>query len=309
MRLDTIFAIASMTKLLTAIAVLQLVERGKLTLETDIAIYLPELAEQPVLAEGSSAPSPRAKPITVRHLLTHTSGFGYANLAPRLDEWFRATGLNPDAGSTVAARFGHPLVFEPGTSWTYGAGIDWAGKLVEAVSGLDLDSYLRANVFEPLGMAPGSITFFPSRFEADGIQERMAGINHRDEWTGRVDHAGYWEETDEAFGGEGAFADLTAYFQVLESLLWDDERLLGTATAALLFQGLIQEPEAKAALNESTRDGSWIVGYVPNTGEYDWSAGGLLVDGDSHAWRKKGMVMWSGRFNSFWVGLFTHHAS
>lgn len=310
---NTVFALASMTKLITTIALLQLVERGQLGLDEDITPYVPVLAHQPVLSPSSSStddPSttPRKSPITLRHLLTHTSGIGYPFLNPTLAEAkTRVTGSSdPIAGRTVADRYGLPLLFEPGTQWEYGAGLDWAGAVLQAVSGVDLETWTRRHVLAPLGLPEGSMTFFPAQIPGLVDSSRFADISIRDPSTGRVRHPGGRGEkrylaVDDAFGGEGMYADLTAYSEVLRSLLLDDGRLLSKGMAAKMFVPSLPTPEAKASLLDKLETPEWIVGVVPRTGEYDWGLGGLLVDGDSHPYRRRGALFWSGMFNLIWV--------
>ena len=146
---DAIFAIASMTKPVTSVAVMQLVEAGKVNPDDPAARYLPELATVQVLEAGKlRAP---ATPVTVRQLLTHTSGFGYEFLNRELSEYV-AQGKAPSVFTGSVESLKAPLVSDPGKSWEYGISTDWLGRLVEKVSGQSLEAYLRRNLFEPLGM-------------------------------------------------------------------------------------------------------------------------------------------------------------
>ncbi|HKW33850.1 MAG TPA: serine hydrolase domain-containing protein, partial [Candidatus Acidoferrum sp.] len=161
MTLDSIFHIASMTKAVTAVAVLQLIERGRVKLDEPAATYLPELAKVQVLEEFDPATKkaklrPPKTPPTVRQLLTHTSGFGYDFFDARLHEYVEA-GLAPAITGDSDAFLKAPLMFDPGTHWEYGISYDWLGELVEHVSGETLEEYFRRHIFEPLGMTD---TFF-----------------------------------------------------------------------------------------------------------------------------------------------------
>jgi methyl acetate hydrolase len=138
---EAIFRIASMTKPITTVAALQLVERGKLSLDEPVARHLPRLANLDVLEGFDPSGKPSLRPakteITLRHLLTHTSGLGYDTWDQRMYEFTQRAGETyPKPG---------PLMFEPGTRWQYGQGIDWAGRLVEALAGSTLDSPASAN--------------------------------------------------------------------------------------------------------------------------------------------------------------------
>src|SRR5438105_12136962 len=155
MTLDTIFRLASMTKAVTSVAAMQLVEQSQLQLDQPIGNVLPELAAPQVLEGFDDAGAPRLRPakrpITLRHLLTHTAGFGYEFDDADLVRYVKATGTPATAtGKLAALRL--PLVFDPGDRWEYGISIDWVGRAIEAVSGQPLSVYFRDKIFTPLGM-------------------------------------------------------------------------------------------------------------------------------------------------------------
>src|SRR3954470_2031258 len=149
MSADTIFSIASMTKLLTSVAALQLVERDKLKLDEPAARIDPTLGSPQALDgfDAQGAPQLRAarKPITLRHLLTHTSGFSYQLWDTNVVRYGKAAQNNPALPRT-------PLISDPGTRWAYGGSLDRVGRLVEISSGQTLDRYFRDNITGPLGM-------------------------------------------------------------------------------------------------------------------------------------------------------------
>jgi CubicO group peptidase (beta-lactamase class C family) len=162
--IDSIFRIASMTKAITTTAALQLVEQGKVTLDEPVSKHLPELAKLEVLDgfDNSGQPilRPAKTPIALRHLLTHTSGCAYANWSPTLTQYIKVSGSTPQAVAPL-----NPLLFEPGTKWHYGTSIDWAGKLVEKISGLTLEQYFQNNILQPLGMKSTSFLVAPEKFD------------------------------------------------------------------------------------------------------------------------------------------------
>ncbi len=126
---DAVFRIASMTKPVTSVAAMQLVEQGAIALDEPAAVYLPELAQAKVLEQfdaerGTYELRPPASPITVRQLLTHTAGFGYPFTSDTLRDF------EPPVGDGAVVG---PLLFDPGTSWWYGTNTDWVGRLVESV--------------------------------------------------------------------------------------------------------------------------------------------------------------------------------
>src|SRR4029077_12584866 len=155
MTLDTIFRLASMTKAVTSVAAMQLVEQGKLQLDQPVGNILPELSAPQVLEgfDDSGAPRlrPARRPITLRLLLTPTAGFGYEFLNADLIRYVKVSGT-PSTSTGKLASLRLPLVFDPGDRWEYGINIDWAGRAVEAVSGQPLEVYFREHIFAPLGM-------------------------------------------------------------------------------------------------------------------------------------------------------------
>jgi methyl acetate hydrolase len=167
---DSVFRIASMTKAVTSVAAMQLVEQGKLQLDEPIGKLLPELAAPQVLEgfDASGAPKlrPAKHPITLRHLLTHTAGFGYEMWDPELIRYVAAIGM-PSVMTGKLAALRLPLVFDPGERWEYGINIDWVGRAVEAAAGQPLDAYFIAHIFAPLGMT--DTAFVPSADQASRL--------------------------------------------------------------------------------------------------------------------------------------------
>src|SRR5437870_885533 len=146
---DALFRIASMTKAVTSLALMQLIEQGRLGLDDPAEKYLPELAGLKIFesfdaATGAYRVRPASRPPTVKHFLTHTSGLAY----PFTSEIWRD--LKPRAGETYP--FGGPLLFDPGERWHYSTSTDVVGKLVEVVSGQKLEDYFREHIFAPLKM-------------------------------------------------------------------------------------------------------------------------------------------------------------
>lgn len=149
---DAVFQLASMTKAVVSVAAMQLVEAGRLSLDAPIGALLPDLAEPRVITgfgeDGGAQTRPAASPITLRHLLTHTSGMGYDFM--HADQG-RARTAPVVPGTMDSIRV--PLMFDPGTAWAYGISTDWVGLAVEAASGMKLDAYVAQHITGPLGMA------------------------------------------------------------------------------------------------------------------------------------------------------------
>jgi CubicO group peptidase (beta-lactamase class C family) len=154
---DTVFRLYSMTKPVTSVALMQLYEQGLFQLDDPVSRFLPELAELEVwVADGE--PARAAGPMTVQHLLTHTSGLTYGFLYETpVDALYRERGVgvfgsSVDLPTMVGALAGLPLLFEPGTRWNYGVSTDVGGRLVEILSGQNLDRYFGDHILGPLGM-------------------------------------------------------------------------------------------------------------------------------------------------------------
>src|SRR5713101_9307533 len=139
---DSIFAIASMTKAITSTAALQLVDQGKLKLDEPVSKHIPEFAKLEVLESYDSSGKPILRPVrtpvTLKHLLTHTSGLCYDTWSEDMMKYEKATGTSVSLGAVAPLI---PLMFEPGTRWQYGYSTDWTGRLVEIVSGLTLEQF------------------------------------------------------------------------------------------------------------------------------------------------------------------------
>src|ERR1035438_9116662 len=169
MRTDSIFRICSMTKPLVTLGVMMLYEEGRFQLDDPISKYIPEFGDPKVLItpkEGKPYTIPASQPITIRNLLTHTSGIGYnwdASLGPFYKEANIASGLLPfdgTIGENVKRLARLPLLFNPGERWNYGLNVDVLGYLIEVVSGKPLDQFLKERVFDPLGM-PDTFFYVP----------------------------------------------------------------------------------------------------------------------------------------------------
>ena len=155
MTVDTIFWYASMTKALVSAGAMQLVEQGRIKLDEPASAILPELAEPQVLegfeADGAPKLRPARRPITPRHLFTHTAGYGYNWENGDILRYLEKYDL-PDLIHCKRRSLNQPLLADPGDKFIYGINIDWIGQLIEALSGKSLRDYMRQNLFDPLGM-------------------------------------------------------------------------------------------------------------------------------------------------------------
>lgn len=260
---DTVMWIASCTKLMTSICTLQLVERGKLTLDEAVYPHIPELKDFKILQtfdnEGKPVEVQHTKPITLRTLLTHQSGLTYDAMHPKLLAWLAYRGRKPSTGATLLKRFDAPLTFEPGESWMYGSGADYAGLLIERVTGLTLEEYMRQNLWEPLGIKDMT---FQLKSRPD-MKDRMADMSKRDEGSTKVrytqERMGFQEENGEevqsCMGGQGVFTSAGEYIKVLKALLTtdEDEKLLKKDTIKEFFKPQLCE-SGSAVFNAICQD-------------------------------------------------------
>ena len=168
-----IFSIASMTKALGSVAALQLVEQGKITLDEPLDEYLPNMSSIKILTQDNQIIEP-INSITLRHLLTHTAGFGYWFTSKQLSDWGN---LKKEIGWTENYE---PRLFESGTSYMYGTNIDWVGRLVEKISGMNLEDYLRKYVTGPLEM---NSTWFNV---PENLEDLIVTSSYRDKNTGKL---------------------------------------------------------------------------------------------------------------------------
>ncbi|KAF2148788.1 beta-lactamase/transpeptidase-like protein [Myriangium duriaei CBS 260.36] len=253
MDLDTVFWIASCTKLLTAIVCLQLVEQGKLELDDSKHLYqyCPELAEVKVLQDDGSLVNKKSE-ITLRMLLIHTSGFGYEFFNEKLRDYYYPVGVSVFDGAR-ADFLNMPLVNQPGERWEYGIGIDWAGFYCERVTGIPLNDLMMQNIIKPLGLE--STTMFPTK----SMMSNLAGMHQRypgSDTLHVVDHPmravfrNMPEDQKKYYiqsGGAGLFSKPTDYLQVLATLLNEGTspktgaRILSSKTVDEMFKNQIPQ--------------------------------------------------------------------
>lgn len=261
---NTIMWVASCTKLMTSICALQLVDQGKLALDDPVYNHIPELKDFKILKTFDNAGKPvevqHTKPITLRTLLTHTSGLTYDGMHPKLLAWLAYHGREHTVGAKLLQRFNAPLIFEPSESWMYGSSIDYAGLLIERVTGLTLEEYMRQNLWEPLGIRDMT---FKLKSRPD-MKMRMADMSMRDEKSAKVrlstERMSYQdangEEVDDCMGGQGVFTSAEEYIKIVHAVLRmnEEETLLKKETSKEFFRPQLGEGQPSAALNALLQD-------------------------------------------------------
>ena len=290
---DSMFRIASMTKAVTSTAAMQLVEQGRFAVDDPVDKYFPEFAKLQVFdsfdaATGNYKLKPATKPVTVRHLFTHTSGLGYPFTSAILRDF------KPHAGETYPVG---PLLFEPGERWHYGTSVDWLGRLVEKVSGLPLEGYFRQKIFTPLNM-PDTSYFVPKDKEA-----RLVTVNRRQpDGSLTKDAAQPPTAGFTPIGGGGLTSTAADYIRFTRKFLTggelDGARVLSTASVAQMGQnaiGSIGVPALKAAQPERSEDFSFIA-----DGRDKWGLGFLITADARPGLRSAGSLSWGGINNTYY---------
>lgn len=295
---DALFRIASMTKPITSVALMQLVEQGRIGLDDPASRFLPELAELKVFesfdaATGAYKLRPASRPATVRHFLTHTSGLAY----PFTSEIWCS--FKPGAGETYP--FGGPLLFDPGERWHYSTSTDVVGRLVEAVSGGKLEEYFRENIFAPLKMSDTSYNVPEAKGPRLVAQQQRAGE--------RMDGAVVLQQPQPALtiaapiGGGGLASTADDYGRFVRMWLnggaLDGARVLNAETVALMGQnhiGAVSVPALRSALPRSA-DFTFIA-----DGRDKWGLGFLITADQISGKRSPGSLSWGGINNTFfWI--------
>ncbi|KAK7965728.1 beta-lactamase [Apiospora aurea] len=331
MSLDSIYYMASCTKLLTSIAVMQLVEQGKLRLDDahQIEELCPEFKTIKILRSGSgSRPSaPGRTPettwrfedkkvgITLRMLLNHTAGFGYAFFNERLRDWCVAAGVNVFPSRFEDVKM--PLLFQPGQGWEYGTGVDWAGIALERCTGLSLDDYLQKHLFAPLEIR--EMTMVPtkemrSRLAHMHARGKDGALTTRHHLLRAVLDIDLDDETQisQVFnsGGAGIFGKPQEYCKILAMLLNDGTcprtgaKILSKDTVEEMFRNQVPEfpglgrqgiPAAVPELTNPVPDLYPVEGEPPQ----GWGLTFMQSNGGATG-RSAGTGHWAGLANTWW---------
>jgi CubicO group peptidase (beta-lactamase class C family) len=304
MTTDTVGWIASMTKALTGTAAMQLVEQGRLELDRPAADWVPELSEVQVLEgfadDGEPLTRPPRRPITLRHLLTHTAGFSYEIWSEEIIRYQKAKGI-PGILSCQNAALSTPLLFDPGERWEYGINIDWAGKMIEAARGRRLGAYMHEHIFEPLGMGDTAFKLRPD------MRARLAKIHQRG------DNDGFTaldleipQEPEFDMGGGGLYGTVGDYLKFVRLILnrgkADGQQLLRPETVDMMARNQMGECRVrpvKTAMPPLSNDAEFFPG-MPKT----WGFTFMINTEQAPTGRSAGSLAWAGLANSFyWIDL------
>lgn len=299
---DSVFWFASMTKAITSVAAMQLVEQGQMALDGPISDYLPGFAAPQVLEgfgpDGAPQMRPARGPITLRHLLTHTAGFGYDAWNGEILPAMKALDL-PRVPTTAEQHARTPLLFDPGTHWNYSIATDLVGQCVAAASGQSLDAYLRDNILGPLAMTDCAFVMSPD------LAARKARVHARQP-DGTLAPMDLETGTPRTFtgGGGGLHGTARDYFRFLQMLLnqgsLDDVTILRPETVAEMGRNQIGEVNVqplRSVMPARSNDAEFFPGMVQK-----WGLGFLINTERSPSGRSPGGLCWAGLGNTYyWI--------
>lgn len=309
MSIDTVFWIASMTKAITGAAVMQLVEQGRVGLDDDVGRWVPALASPQVLegfgASGKPILRPAKNKITLRRLLTHTAGFAYDMWNQDQLKYTSYTKL-PRPVTFQKPEDCLPLASEPGTRWEYGVNIDWAGKVLEAITGETLDATMQMHILQPLGMHSTGYLLRPD------ISQRLAG-GHQRLGDGRLvaspsptvpAPASPPQDPKTFLGGGGLYGTAGDYTRFILMLLnggaLDGVRVLKPETVVLMGENHMGDLDVnvmRTARPALSNDADLFPGM-----KQKWGLTFLINTADVPGRRSAGSLCWAGLLNTYyWI--------
>jgi methyl acetate hydrolase len=301
---DTVVWIASMTKAITGAAAMQQVERGKLSLDAPAKSVIPSLGDVVVMEGFDAAGKPKTRKakrdITLRHLLTHTAGFGYDIWSPELAKYQEVMGV-PGIISCQNVALTTPLLFDPGERWFYGINIDWAGKMVEAASGKKLGQYMAEHICGPLGMTSTAFRI------TDDMRKRMAKIHHRGPDGGLTPDPALElpQEPEFEMGGGGLYSTAGDYLKFVRMMLNQGKSDKGEA---------VLKPETVSQMSKNAMGNSRVTmlktaaPLFSNDAEFfpgmdkRWGLTFMINNEKAPTGRSPGSLAWAGLANTYyWI--------
>jgi len=290
MTTDSVFAIFSTTKAITGTAVLQLVEEGKVDLDAPAKTYAPEIGKLQVLdgfdADGKPKLRAPKRDITTRMLLLHTAGFGYDFFNEHYNRLAQEQG-QPSVITATRASINTPLLFDPGERWEYGSNMDWAGQVVEGVTGKRLGEVMQERIFAPLGMTDTGFFITPA------MRSRLARIHQReaDGSLRSLNDLELAQEPEVHMGGHGLYSTVGDYCRFIRMWLNDGAgeggRVLKRETVLLAEKNGLGDKKIKG---------------LPGVISKSWALSFMVNDVDAPTGRPAGALAWAGLANLFyWI--------
>ncbi len=302
MTTDSVFAIFSTTKAVTGTTALQLVEEGRLDLDAPASRYAPALGDVQVLDgfDGDGQPVLRAprSAVTTRQLLLHTAGFGYDFFNEQYNRLATGHG-QPSIVTASRAALHSPLLFDPGEQWEYGSNIDWAGQVVEGITGKRLGEVMQERVFGPLGMTDTSFAL------TDATRDRLVTMHQR-EADGSLEATAFrLPEPEVDMGGHGLHSTVSDYLSFMRMWLNDGrsdtgEQVLKPETVEMAVRNQLGELKVKGlpgVIPALSNDAEFFPGQSKS-----WALTFMVNDEDAPTGRPAGSIAWAGLANLYyWI--------
>lgn len=303
MTIDSVFAIFSMTKAITATVCLQLVEEGKLDLDAPARQYAPEIGTLQVIEGFDLAGNPKLRPpkrdITTRMLLLHTAGFGYDFFNETYARLARQHG-QPSVITASHASIRTPLLFDPGDDWEYGSSLDWAGQVVEGITGKRLGAVMAERILQPLGMEDTGFAMTAS------MTSRVVTLHQRDD-AGRLSPLPDFrlpQAPEVQMGGHGLYSTAVDYAKFIRMWLNDGMspggRVLKTETVEMAARNGLGEKKIKrlpGVIRSLSHDAEFFPG-MPKS----WGISFMINDEAAPTGRPAGALAWAGLANLYyWI--------
>ena len=302
MTTDSAFALFSTTKAITATAALQLVEEGKLDLDAPASTYAPDIGKLKVIEGFDAAGEPilrePKRPVTTKHLLLHTGGFGYDFFSETYNRLAQEKG-QPSVITASKASLMTPLQFDPGDRWEYGTNIDWCGQVVEGITGKRLGEVFQTRIFEPLGIE--DMTFELN----DGLRARLAGMHARGADGSLTPMDFELPDTPEIhMGGHGLYGTVGDYMRFIRMWLNDgmgeNGRVLKPETVAMAEKNHLGDKKIcmlPGVIPSLSNDAEFFPGQSKS-----WSYSFMVNDEEAPTGRPAGALGWAGLANLFyWI--------
>lgn len=303
MTTDSVFAIFSTTKAITGTAALQLVEDGKLDLDAPAKTYVPDIGTLQVLDGFDAAGKPKLRApkrdITTRMLLLHTAGFGYDFFNEQYNRLAQEHG-QPSVITSSKASLKTPLLFDPGERWEYGSNIDWAGQVVESISGKRLGEVMQERIFKPLGMTSTAFSMTPS------MRSRLTRIHQR-EADGSLTPLMELElpqDPEVHMGGHGLYSTVGDYMRFIRMWLNDGAGENGR----VLKKETILAAEKNGLGDKKIKMLPGVIPSLSNDAEFfpgmpkSWALTFMINDVAAPTGRPAGALAWAGLANLYyWI--------
>ena len=303
MTTDSVHRIFSTTKAITGTAIMQLVEDGTLDLDAPAKTYAPDIGKAQVLDGFDSSGNPKLRPpkrdITTRMLMLHTAGFGY----DFFNEQYLRLAVDHDLPSVVTsskASLDAPLLFDPGEDWEYGLNMDWAGQVVEGITGKRLGEVMKERIFAPLGMTSSAFTFTPE------MRTRLATIHQREQDDSLTPLTDFElpQDPEVHMGGHGLYSTVGDYMRFIRMILNDgageNGRVLKPETVAQMAKNGLGDRKIKllpGVIPALSNDAEFFPG-MPKSWGYTF----MINDEAAPTGRPAGALGWAGLTNLFyWI--------